>query len=396
MKSNLYLVLFVLVLFSATVLMSPVLAAQTAPIELTVWWPDTLVDAAGGAAVEVLSDQVNTFQRSQPDVKIDLRLKKHTGVGSLIETLGAAHTVASGSLPDVTLLRYSELRLAAQTEWIQPLIDPIPASILADVYPSTVPLGQVNNQWYGIPYALEFTHMTYRPIVLSGNFVRFDSVLADRQGFVFPASLQGKLNDMILIQYASAGGDLTELSNGNINLDALRIVLSFYQQATAEGLINTSILDYITTEDYFPQVVEGEIGAAVVRSGQYLQLLEQDTSFEAAPLPQAEGAPMTILDGWMWVVVTSDEQRQQGTRQFIEWMMDTERQSAYTRLVPTVPSRRSAMWPERKEYADFMEGLLDHAQLPVASAALTAIQNALADVLQGRRTPEQAALDALS
>lgn len=396
LRPNLRAALFAIGLFSAAVLIRPVMAAQTTPALLTVWWPDTLVDAADGLAVTLLGDQIDAFQRSQPDVKIDLRLKKNEGVGDVIETLGASHTVAPGSLPDATLLHYSELALAAQAGWIQPLSDLMPASIQIDVYSAAIALGEVNNQWYGIPYALEITHMAYRPIVLSGNFARFDSVLADRQGFAFPASPQGRLSDMILVQYVSAGGDLAELSNDNINLDALRIVLSFYQQAVTDGLIDPSILDYLTTDDYFPQLIDGEISAAVVRSGQYLQLLEQDTSFEAAPVPQAEGESMTILDGWMWVVVTPDVQRQQQSREFIEWMMDVERQSAFTRLVPVVPSQPSAMWLEQEGYAAFIETLLPQARLPITSSSLTAIQNALADVLQGRRTPEQAALDALS
>lgn len=411
MKNNLFagrvnlrrILLWVVIgLLSTTVMVSPSVARQTTPTDtpagptqLTIWWPDTLGQVTN-EATELLSNQIGAFQRSQPDVRVSLRLKKRQGVGSLIETLGAAFTVAPGALPDAALLRYPELVLAARSRWIQPLTGVASADILADVYPAAIRLGQVDNQWYGIPYALEFTHIAYRPIVLSGNFARFDGVLADRQGFVFPASPQGELSDMFLIQYLSAGGDLAELNRGNISLDALRIVLNFYQQATAAGLIDASVLNYLSTDDYFPRLVNGEISAAVVRSGQYLELLEQNTSFEAAPLPQADGDPMTILDGWIWVIVTPEEQRQSQILQFIEWMMGQEHQSAYTRLVPVVPSQQSAMQSDRDRYVTFMEELLSQAQLPITGDVLPVIQITLADVLQGRRTPEQAALDALS
>jgi ABC-type glycerol-3-phosphate transport system substrate-binding protein len=365
---------------------------------LTIWWPDTLGPVGNQESSDLLNEQLDAFQRTQSNLRINLRLKKTEGVGGIMETLSAAQAVAPSALPDVTLLRYADLVSAAQSDLIQAVADRIDPSIISDLYPTALKLGQVGNLLYGIPYVFEIEHMAYRPIILSGNFARFSDVLDNRQSFVFPASASSNQNAVLLLQYLSAGGDLTELNQGKLNADALQNVLKFYEQAVTDGIVDVSVLDYASTNDYQTKLIEGQIGAAVVTSTQYLELLKQDTSFEPAPIPQADGEPLTMLDGWVWVLVSHDVQRQNEALRLIEWMMDSDRQAAYAQLVDELPSRQSLM--QSGEYTTFVERLLPQALFPLTNQApenvLQVMQDALTAVLTKQRTAEVATQDALT
>jgi ABC-type glycerol-3-phosphate transport system substrate-binding protein len=295
-------------------------------------------------------------------------------------------------------LRRADLLAAVAAGYVQPLEGSVTSAVLGDLYPAALELGRVNGIVYGLPFALDVEHIAYRPVVLAGNFALFDEVLADKQAFVFPAGVTDGLSDVLYLQYLSAGGTIAELNLGSVNQEALRTVLTFYQEAVAENLVDPSVLQYARSDDYLFQLGEGKLNAAMVTSTQYLNLLADGQALEAAPIPVAHGEPSTVVDGWMWVMVTKDEDRQVLAARFMEWMMESERLAAYTRLVNMLPARRAALrvW-DGGAFSTLASHLLLNAHVPVsessASTTLRAMQNALAAVIGGQRTPDEAVND---
>lgn len=366
---------------------------------LRVWWPDSLEPAGNQSAALMLADYVETFQATVPDLTVEIRLKKAQDIGGIIQTLRTANAVAPGALPDITLLRRSDFLAAVDAGYIRPIQGLVTSAILGDLYPAALDLGRVDGMLYGLSYALDVEHIAYRPLVLNGNFATFEDVLNDQQKFVFPAGVTQGLSDVLLLQYLSAGGTLNELVQGRPNAGALETVLTFYQQAVETGVIDRSVLDYARSDDYLFQLAQGKFDAGVITSTQYLSLLSNGQSLEAAPIPLAAGQPSTVVNGWMWVVISKDRNQQLLALRFAEWMMETERLATYTRMVNMLPSRRAAMrsW-DGGNFTDLANTLLINAYLPVAegdSGTLRSMENALAAVISGQRTPADAVQDVL-
>jgi ABC-type glycerol-3-phosphate transport system substrate-binding protein len=102
----------------------------------------------------------------------------------------------------------------------------------------------------------------------------------------------------------------------------------------------------------------------------------------------------------MWVVTSAEAEQQANALRFLNWMLDVERQGLYNQAIYMLPSQRSALrqW-EDADYATFVDGLLADATLPLSESAgsLTArvIQSALASVISGQRSAEEAAQDVI-
>lgn len=370
------------------------------PLRLTVWWPEPLAPLNDDEAAAVLAGQIADFERSQESANVELRLKQAQDVGGIMETLRTASAVAPGVLPDLTLIQREDLMAAVQTGLVHPLEGRVSSTIIGDLHSSALALGQVDNQLYGLPYALEVQHLAYRAQANGGSW-RFESLLSREVSFVFPANRVNGVNDVFLVQYLNAGGTLPEGGTMAINTDALRDTLSFYEQAVSAGIVDPMVLDYSAPANYRHDLTSGVISAAVVTSSVYLDMLAEGQELDYGLIPTSSGQPATILNGWMWVLTTPDADRQALAVAFLNWMLDAERQGQYNEVVHMLPSQRTALrrW-DNPAYAQFASGLLDNATLPLtesqAGPAARALQNALTAVLLGARTAEEATQDVIN
>lgn len=376
-------------------------STPSGPLILRVWWPDALTLPSNPSAALLLDEQFSDFQAAQSDVRVEVRLKKAGSVGGIFETLRSGSLVAPDSLPDVTLLRRDELVEAVRMGLVQPIQGQIASAILSSLAPAALELGRFDGVLYGLTYATNVHLIAYRPVTLTGSFATFKDVLANRQRFVFPAGITQGISDVLLVQYLSAGGRIRDLLDSRPKAEPLRIVFNFYAQAAAEGIITPAMLDYTDSSAYLPDLSSGRLDAAVVTAHQYLDLRSGSVSLNPAPIPLAAGEPSTTLDGWMWVIVTRDPDRQTEAARLIEWMMGIDRQGVYTEQIHWLPSRPAALaqW-EQSPFTDLAAALMTNAVIAPAEdsapAAFRALHNALAAVISGQRTADQAVSDVLS
>ncbi len=370
------------------------------PLDVVVWWPEALAPLDNETAAELLSEQLSAFQRENDDVAVEFRLKRVEDVGGIMSTLRTGSAVAPGALPDLTLLQRDDLLIAVEAGLVQPLDARLSPALLEDIQEIGLALGTVDGQLYGLPYTLEIEHVATLPETPEVDRWRLDRLLAEDIPFIFAAGRTTGINDVLLLQYLSAGGALSETGSLVMDADALESTLNFYERAAEQGIVDPIVLEYVQVSDYTDLLLDGSRGAAVVNSSLYLALADQGVRLGVAPVPTIDGLPRTIANGWMWVLTTSDAERQARALRFLTWMLDAGRQADYARVVHMLPSQRTALRQQTDPaYAAFASDLLASAVLPLteseSGAAARAIQNAFVAVLTGQRTAEAAARDVM-
>ncbi len=372
------------------------------PLQLVVWWPDTLAPASKAEAVALLQTQIAAFEAAQPDIEVELRLKKAAGIGGILEMLRAASAVAPGARPDLLLLQRADLLTAVQANLLEPLEGRVSSAILGDLYTAALELGQVGGQLHGLAYALEVQHVAYAPPPVEGNFASFETTLAAGRPLVFAAGQPAGVSEIFLLHYVSAGGSLADLNLGRVNVDALRAVFAFYAEAAERGVLPRSVANYTTISDYFQEFKTGA-SAAVITSTLYQQMVAEDQRWLFAPIPTASGQPATLLDGWMWATTAASGDRQAAATRFLNWMFEVERQAELTQAAGWLPSQRTARRMQSQPntgYLNFANGLLLNAS-PALSESLSAstarvLENALLAVISGQRRADEAVQDVVN
>lgn len=370
------------------------------PFSVVVWWPEPLAPLDNETAAETLSEQLSAFQRDSDNTQVEFRLKKVEDVGGIMATLRTASAVAPGALPDLTLLRRDDLLTAVQAGLVQPLSQRLSPAVLEELPTSVLALGRVDEQLYGVPYTLEIQHVAYTEGTQVASPPTFAQMLETKTPLIFAAGRTSSISDVFLLQYLAADGAWTEDGPVKIDEAALLSTLTFYEQAVTAGVVSPDVLEYTQPADYQTVLTHDNSGEAVVTSSQYLKLTADGATLNVGAIPTANGKPMTMLDGWMWAMTTSDADRQTRALRFLNWMLDADRQRQYAEVVHMLPSQRTALRQlPNPGYVDFVNTLLANATLPLAQsesgAAARAMQNALASVLSGQRTAADASREVM-
>ena len=380
---------------------APVTATPDARIVL-IWWPSALYPGDESPTAILLRQQVAAYQSSQAG-QILLRVKRAEGSGGIYQTLLSGSVAAPSAMPDLTLMRRSDLAQAANAK----LIEPIDARVFSvdDVFASALALGQIRGVQYGIPYALEIQHVVYRSSVITKPPRTLDDVLQAGQPFLFPAGVTKGVNSTLLAQYLSAGGRIANEKGAPV-LDRAPLisVLHFYELAVAAKVAGPQLLDYTTTAQYWSLFASGKASLVEIDSTAYLAQRATANSLPDSILPQAMPVPgdtaLSALDTWMWVITTTDPDKQTRALGVLAWLMQADQQGGLLRELGVLPSRRSALerWGD-DSYARFVRSLLEQGAVPpldtVNPVVADALQKAFSDVLLGRKTAESAADDAV-
>jgi len=367
------------------------------PIRLVVWLPDTLSIADVIEEESILEAQTQAFVESlEEPVEIEFRLKRVGTVGGIMSTLRSASSVAPGALPDITLLRRQDLVVAQRSGLIRSMEGLVSSAVVGGLDTALV-LGQVDGELVGVPYLLNLQHVVYRPDANTDyDTWTFDAMLERGESFIFPAGRATGINDVLLLQYLVAGGTMPRDGTFEFNAEGLQVTLEFYENALRAGLLDAQVLNYVSAADYTELFQMGQVDVGVFPSNMYLMMHAEDETLQAAPIFTETGEPVTLLDGWSWVLVTGDPDRQDVAAQYINWMLDIDRQGVYAQSVSMLPSQRSAFsrWLPDGVDVRLFTSLLDNATLPfIDSDGITAIsiaQDALGAVLREEQTAAEA------
>ncbi|MBN8639872.1 MAG: hypothetical protein J0M07_31455, partial [Anaerolineae bacterium] len=241
------------------------------PTVLALWFPEPLAPLDNVDAAELLSEQISAFQLdSAASVSVDFRLKSVDDVGGIMPTLRAASAVAPRVLPDLTLLRRSDLVMAADAGLIAPIRESANSAVLSDYAPIVNALGRVDGVLYGLPYDVDVEHLVGVPSALNGLGADFDTFLDSDVPLLFAAGATNTVSSVLLAQYREAAGLLSG-SSLQVEIDPLRRVFTYYERAVDEGLVDTSVLEYTLADEYADLLTSGDV-VGVLSSAQYLDL----------------------------------------------------------------------------------------------------------------------------
>lgn len=369
---------------------------------LRIWVPEELSPYGEGTAAELLTQYLGEFGQANGDLQVEVIVKKAQGRGGLLDFLRTASAAAPSVLPDLVVLNTADLRVAAQAGLLTPLDEILPEDLAADRFPFAAELGKVGEETVGIPLAVDLQHLAYRRGLLPSAPITWTNVLSAGISFAFPAASQADgVNDATLVQYLGAGGRLTDADgNPQLEADPLVAVLSFYTQAVTLGVISpTLVLSMDDAEDSWALFQAGQAGMAVVDAHRFWS--ERDPIAAPALIPTRTGRAVALARGWMLAMVTNDPERQLQAMRLASWLLEPQRHGAWTQNAGYLPATRGglAAWMISQEERTVLETLLESAQ-PVPPATVRAavgppLQTALEAVLRGRRTPIDAAAEAI-
>jgi len=237
----------------------------------------------------------------------------------------------------------------------------------------------------------------------------WSTVLSSNTRYLFPAKgTNGLVNDITLSQYFSAGGAFhTDQDTLTIDDRVLRNVLTFYQQALENKVIDPTLLEAATTEELWPTYLQGKAGLAQISVRQYLANRDSfnNSAFAAIPVQNEKDTPVAITHGWTLVLITDDIDRQRAALRLIEWFLSTSNNATWNNLNKSIPSRDTAFQQLAGDdaYWTFLTEQLNTAQPQPGFSGYDQIgrifQQAIEQVIRGEATPNEAtatAVDALN
>ena len=383
-------------------------AGDSGPLPLSVWLPADLISDEAGAAFQLLSAQGSAFD-SENDIAVQFRIKATEGPGGIMSTIRAGKDVAPAALPDMTLIHRRDLTPAQASAYLQSLETLFSASLLNDLS-SDLSFGQVTLEGeptlFGLPYLFDMLIGVHRqPLQRAGERLSFADVLASDASFLFPAARANGLNQTFYHQYLAAGGAKPTEGMMEIDEDALRKALAFYEALVQRELVSPDVLTWQSPSAYINEFVNRDDGPqlALLTVNDFLSLVEAaDATFTASEIPTADANGSAVLDGWLWVLVTPERNRQTLAARFIEWLMEPAFHAGLARtlrLLPSQPGILAESLPDGVDAAVFA-ALLAGAELPLpegdGGAAPRLMQEALVDVLHGEASAEAATEQAIS
>ncbi len=372
---------------------------------LTLWTVEPVSPRAPGEAGEFMTKSLRAFERANPGIEVEPLLKKPSGKGGTLDFLRTARDAAPSVLPDVAVMNATDLSQAYADGLIQPLDGRLSRPIVQDLLPAARKMGTVNDRLAGVPIALEMEHSVYNTDVFTTTPLLWSHILSSSNRYLFPAKgVNGLVNDATLSQYFSAGGKfLDEQGNPTLDERVLRNVLDFYQQSLESGVINAELLEAATPEELWPVYLSSDAGAAQISVRQYLTDREtlENTAVAPVPVPREKDTPVAVTRGWVFVLVTSDPNRQSAALSLIEWFLSTSNNATWNSINKSIPTRDTAYQQLAGDdpYWVFLTEQLNTTQPQPAFSGYDQlgriIQQAVEQVVSGEVTPEEATATAM-
>lgn len=364
------------------------------PLRLRLWLPPLLSTADENPAGELLHFRLEEFQRRNPNIIIETRVKGESGPGGLLDSLSAASAAAPAALPDLVALPRDLLEAASLKGLLLPY-DSLTTSLSdPDWYPFALELAYVQDDIYGLPFAGDAVVQVYRSDQVTETLRSWSSVLEAGQVLLFPAASEQAI--FTLLQYQSNGGPfLDEQGRPMLSSAELTEVLAFYQSAAQTGVMPEALLTQLQTDqqvwDSFNQTNAGLMGTW---ASSYLRNQNDGISLEI--VPTADGKSYTLASGWVWALVGRDEQKRRLAVDLAEFLTEAQFLAVWSQAAGYLPTRPSALdrWADGTLKAK-LDSIADSAHLlpptDVRSSLQVPLGQAAVAVLKGQADPVTAA-----
>lgn len=364
----------------------------TSAITLTLWTTEDLAPGATPAGA-AMKKQYDAFSAANPNIQIEIVLKKPYGKGGLLDFLLTTNAVIPAQLPDLITLDMTETAPAASAGVLQPLDNWLTPESRNDLFPFAKQSAYYQNQWYIVPFAIDTQHLVYNKTLIKKAPATWDELLKQKQTWLMP--IGG--DDAFLLQYSA----LARLDTGAnpLMFDAVSVaqVLNFIKRAHDAGIIPETAIGVKSIEETWLPFAANQVAMAQVSASRYLAEREKAPNALFAPIPTRDGKVATLATGWGLAITAREPARQAASARFIQWMIPGDRLAPWLRAARRLPANRAALAlaVDPPEYAAFLRDALERATfLPSATGyakSAEAWRAAIPAVWKGQITPEEAA-----
>lgn len=368
------------------------------PVVLRLWVPPQFDPNGENPGADLFRRRLEEYLTKRPDVRLEVRVKATSGPGGVIDALITSNAAAPLALPDIVLLSREQLETAALKGLLYP--DDAMSESLAqgDWYPFAQQLTQIQSSTFGIPFAGEALIRLYRPAEVEQPSEDWDGSIAAGEAMIFPAADPQAF--FTLSEYLSAGGHVEdEQGRPILELNVLRNVLAFYQEAETAGVMPLWLTQLASDEDAWRAYMEGRAHILITWTSRYLSQLPGDTA--ALSLPTENGEPFTLVKGWIWASANPNSERRSLSVDLIDFLTESKFLAEWSQAMGYLPPRSSALagW-SNPTLRDLSQEIIRSAQIiPSNDVSVTlgpALQSSVVNVLKQQMEPLSAAQEAIN
>lgn len=360
---------------------------------LRLWLPPQFAPTADTTEAKLLHSQITAFEDAHSGWKVDVRIKKLSGQGGLIDMLQTSLKAAPGVAPDVIALDGAMLMAAATL--VQPLSAHIGDDELADYYPFALEAARIDDQLLGLPFAADAIGMVYSTIAYPSPPNSWADLRGESGAVWMPLADQSAL--VTIQQYSAMGGPVVDAAGQpTLDADALARVLAHYQAMDIAGSLPAASAAAADFSETWNAYRDNRAVAAAVTSSVYFANRRRLTNSAFTLIPTRDGIRLTYASQWNFALVTTDSTRQQTAIELMRWLALPENNGAWTAAANVLPARSKSLdyWATTGLSATAADVLA--AARPMPRASLLAfigppIATAVQSVLAGQASPDSAA-----
>ena len=357
---------------------TPTAPGASQPRILRIWLPPQFDPNAATSSASLLRQRLADFEAEHPGLELEVRIKADEGEASLINALSVTSMAAPTVLPDLVALSRPALEAASLKGLLHP-IEGLSATLDdPNWYGYARQVGQIQNTWYGLPFAGDALVLVYHSEV--ERISNWNDIVASENPLVFAAGDPKALVGLSL--YVSANGELLDTQGRpTLNQEVLTRVLTMISDGVLAGVFSPSLENMVSDEQVLQAYLGERANMAIYWASNYRAPEGQFT----LPLPGLEETAFSFGTGWVWALAGSNTENQQLAVELADYLVADDFLSEWTNASGYLPTRPSTVDPEDIN----MNAILESAQLIPSNDVLTVLgpimQNAISRVLNGEK-----------
>lgn len=384
-----------------------------ATVEIS-WLVQEGFDTTNQPVAEYQKEKAIEFVKKHPEVKITLTAAGTQYNDAMAKLLTQA---ATGTAPDVAVI--DSFYLPQYYDYLQPVDDVLEENgiSLDSWFPFAQAVMKPEDKTLAMWYDTDVRALYYRKDLMDEAPKNWDELFSTMEGlkddgysFLYPAGKNETTSCDILPWFWSQGGELLDDSgkpifNEGDNKTAMLNTFEFLKKTIDTGITPERVTSYMTDGDMTEDIVSGNVAAFVGGSWMATQIaavIGEDAFNETwgiADIPCMGEETSTCCGGWTYGIFTKDETKRKLAAQFIiDMFIGDEGNVGYTTASGNLPCRETSYdlsdrFKEDPSAIAFRK-IFQNGHVRPAKAIYTFLSNefqvALADVINGSKTPEEA------
>jgi multiple sugar transport system substrate-binding protein len=363
------------------------------PRVIKIWLPPTFDPEADNPASKILKNQLEEFSSRRGDIHLDIRIKAMDGSAGLLESLESANAAAPLALPDLVLLNYPMLEVAASKGLLHPYDGLSQVMDDPDWYEHAKQVARVHNTTFGFPFASDALALLYRSSIIETPPKDIITALDNARVIAFPAADPQAL--LTLTFYLSAGGTLLdEQGKPSIDKEILTEVFKLIDEGQSNQVFPYWLTQYQTYEQSFQTYLDNRTELAITWVSDYLSNPLEDTSISV--IPTYDGRPYVLADDWIWAIANPGSDYTELTIQLAEFLVDKNFMASWTEAMGYLPTRPGSLtlW-QNKTLATPLNQIAASTHNPPSADILALLTPALSEATIQVMKNQLAPLDAV-